>query len=40
MAKKCYYCPYPNSDYAVKCVSCGVELKKYWVNEKWKTETC
>ena len=24
---------YPNSDDAVRCVNCEVELKKYWVNE-------
>ena len=38
MAKKCYYFPYPNTDDAIRCVNCGVELKKYWVNENGRPE--
>ena len=30
MTKQCYYCSYPNRDDATRCISCGMELKKYW----------
>jgi hypothetical protein len=30
MTKQCYYCSYPNSDSATRCINCGMELKTYW----------
>ncbi len=30
MTKQCFYCSYPNSDNATRCINCGMELKKYW----------
>lgn len=30
MTKQCYYCSYPNSDTATRCVNCGSKLETYW----------
>ena len=30
MTKHCYYCSYPNSDTATRCVNCGLKLETYW----------
>lgn len=37
MTKQCYYCSYPNSDSATRCINCGMELKKYWDKSDGKT---
>ena len=38
MTKKCYFCSYPNRDDAVRCINCGMELKKYWCRKDGRTE--
>lgn len=38
MTKQCYYCSYPNSDNATRCINCGQELKTYWDKSGEKPE--
>lgn len=38
MTKQCYYCGYPNSDSAVRCINCGMELKKYWQKDEGRPQ--
>ena len=30
MTKQCFYCSYPNSDDATRCINCGMGLDVYW----------
>lgn len=38
MTKKCFFCSYPNKDDAVRCINCGMELKKYWQHRNGNIE--
>ena len=38
MTKQCYFCSYPNSDTATRCINCGQELRKYWQKNDGKSE--
>ncbi len=38
MTKKCFYCSYPNRDDATTCISCGLELNKYWIVSNGRTQ--